>query len=88
MLSMMVADALENIVTRLQSQKIFGIENLRVHTSGNGGDLLCGGMPLRPLGRGGGLTSLGRTEGQKRDLFSVMKRCFGLSSVMSHQYTV
>ena len=39
MLSVMVPDALENIVTRLQSPEIVGIENLRVHTSGNGQDL-------------------------------------------------
>jgi hypothetical protein len=39
MLSMMVADALENIATRSQSPKIVRIENLRVHTSENGRDL-------------------------------------------------
>jgi hypothetical protein len=32
MLSMMVPDALGNIATRLESQKIAGIENLRLYT--------------------------------------------------------
>jgi hypothetical protein len=49
---------------------------------------ICGGMSWRPPGRGGGLTNLGRTEGQERDLFSVMKWCFGYLLVMSHKYMV
>jgi hypothetical protein len=39
---------------------------------------LCGGMPWRPPGRRGGLTNLGRAEGQQRDLFSVLTvHCYG-----------
>jgi hypothetical protein len=34
------------------------------------------------------LTNLGRAEGQKRDLFSVMKWCFDYLLVMSHKYMV